>query len=71
MIVSEGIRLTIENNWEMVEIESDTQNVIRQLRKEDYHWRTTTLTANILHMAESRRQVTWNTITRTTNKCAN
>lgn len=48
-VVDEGICLAIEKKWDNIEIETDAQSVIKQLRNEGYYWWTATLVSNILH----------------------
>lgn len=37
-VVDEGICLAIEKKWDNIEIETDAQSVIKQLRNEGYYW---------------------------------
>lgn len=66
--VLEGTRLTVEQGWKTVEIESDSSVIINQINGGISHWWTRALNMNISTTARRIDHVTWKAILRTTNE---
>lgn len=69
--ILEGVRLSVEKGWTLVEIESDSKVVIDQIKGGVSYWRLRALINNISTLANKIESVTWNTIPRAANECAN
>lgn len=65
----EGTRLALEMNWQNVDIESDSQIVIKHIRRVKYHWRIATLGTYTLTPAKWLQETSWRVILRSTNNC--
>lgn len=67
--VYEGVKLTIENSWESVEIESDAEVVINHVKGTTKFWQIESIIQNSIYLAGSIRNLTWNRIPQYANQC--
>lgn len=68
--ILEGIDLAVEMGWQTVTIESNNEVVINQLKGADSMWIIYSIVANIIALARTIGNVSWEVIPRMTNQCA-
>lgn len=71
MTIMEGVKLTIEERWQDVLIESDKKMVVKQLNDIGFLWMIDTIVQNIKVIAISIDRVSWVSVPRSVNQCAN
>lgn len=65
--ILQGIRLAKDKEWQIIVVESDAEVVINHLKGMDFLWRIDMIMSNVLGLARSVNNVTWETIPITAN----
>lgn len=66
-----GVIVAIEKGWTQVEIESDSEVVINQLKDRGHHWKIETTYSNIITLSDNFSLIEWKLVRRSTNESAN